>query len=120
LDGALVETWDKVGELLPPQERLPAEGLCASLHTTADREIIVVTMPTVKHAAEAYFVAIVISGDELAAYYVLEHSWTTRDEPRTALCAWEERGHINMGDGPLPEPEAFLTAVEDTIHTQGA
>jgi hypothetical protein len=119
LDRALVQTWDKAGELLPPEERLPAEGLSGSLHTAADLEIVVVTMPEVKHAAEVYFAAIVISGDELAAYYVLEHGWTTRDEPRTVLCAWDERGHINMGDGPPPEPEAFLTAVEDKIHTQG-
>jgi hypothetical protein len=112
LDLVLVQAWSRLGEAMPADSRLPAEGLASSLHSFQDRDIVLVTMPSAEHAAEVHFAAIVISGDRLTDYYVLEHRWTTEDEPRTVMCKWDERGHVNFGDGPPAEAGAFLAAVE--------
>jgi hypothetical protein len=104
---------------MPADDRLPADGLAASLHSFQDRDIVLVTMPRAEHAAEAYFVAIVISGGRLTDYYVLEHGWTTEDESRTVMCKWDERGHVNFGDGPPAETDAFLAAVEQLLASNG-
>jgi hypothetical protein len=112
LDTALAATWDRVGEGLPPADRLPGAGLTAALDERDGRHIVLVTMPRPEHGAEAYFAAIMVADDQLARYFVLEHGWTERDEPRTVLCEWDDQGrHINFGDGPPAEVNAFLSAV---------
>ena len=112
MDAALARAWDHAGDRLPPGDRLPHAGLAASLRgAAAGSQVVLVTMPRPAHAAEAYFAAIVVAGDQLAHYFVLEHGWTTRDEPRTVLCKWDERGHVNLGDGPPPDASAFLEAL---------
>jgi hypothetical protein len=111
MDGALAATWDAIGEHLPPDDRLPSDGLSASLHEVAGREVVIVTMPRVEHAAEAYLAGIVVASGELTDYFVLEHGWTVTDEPRTVMCKWDERGHVNLGDGPLPNQADFLAAI---------
>jgi hypothetical protein len=115
LNDTLARTWDRAGQAVPTAERLPREGLAASLHSVQNREIVLVTMPKAEHAAEAHFVAIVLSDGRLADYYVLEHGWTVRDEPRTVICKWDERGHANLGNGPPADPDAFLDAVEKLV-----
>jgi hypothetical protein len=119
LDNVLVQAWSRVGEAMPADGRLPADGLAASFHSFQDRDIVLVTMPRAEHAAEAHFVAIVISGSRLTDYYVLEHGWTTEDEPRTVMCKWDEGGHVNFGDGPRAETSAFLAAVEQLLASNG-
>jgi hypothetical protein len=112
MDAALGRGWDHVGDRLPPGDRLPREGLAASLHGAgAGSQVVLVTMPQPAHAAEAYFAAIVVDGGQLARYFVLEHGWTTQDEARTVLCEWDERGHVNLGDGPPPDGSAFLESL---------
>lgn len=120
LDAALALAWDQAGSRLPPAEHLPHAGLTGSLHDVDGRSVVLVTMPRPEHGAEAYFVAIVAAGGRLADYYVLEHGWTTRDEPRTVLCKWDERGHVNLGDGPPAEAAAFLSAVRARLGSSGA
>jgi len=115
MDDAPVRTWDRVGETVPPDDRLPSDGLAATLHSFDAREIVLVMMPTAEHCAEAYFVAIVIAGGHLTDYYVLEHGWTASDEPRTVMCKWDERGHVNLGDGPPADASAFLATVEQLL-----
>jgi hypothetical protein len=119
LDSVLVQAWSHVGQAMPAGGRLPADGLAASLHSFQDRDVVLVTMPKAEHAAEVHFVAIVISGDRLTDYYVLEHGWTTEDEPRTVMCKWDERGHVNFGDGPPADIGAFLAAVEQLLAANG-
>jgi hypothetical protein len=112
MDTALAATWDRAGEGLPPADRWPAAGLTATLDERDGRHIVLVTMPRPEHGAEAYFAAIVVAEDHLADYFVLEHGWTELDEPRTVLCKWDDQGrHVNFGDGPPAEANAFLSAV---------
>lgn len=112
MDAALARAWDHVGDRLPQGDRLPREGLAASLHGAGSgSQVVLVSMPQPAHAAEAYFAAIVVAGGRLVHYFVLEHGWTTQDEPRTVLCEWDERGHVNLGDGPPPDASAFLESL---------
>jgi len=80
LDTALAMTWDRIGDRLSPADRLPSAGLAASLHpagalhpATTGGQIVLVAMPPPAHAAEAYFAAIVVAGDQISRYFVLEH-----------------------------------------------
>jgi hypothetical protein len=43
--------------------------------------------------------------------FTLEHSWTLDGQPATVLAEWTAAGHVNYGDGPPPEQQAFLTAL---------
>jgi hypothetical protein len=120
MDAALATAWDQVGSHLPPADRLSHAGLEASLHVLDGRSVVLVTMPQPEHGAEAYFAAIVLAGGHLSDYFVLEHGWTTRDEPRTVLCKWDDRGHVNLGDGPPAGANAFLSAVQAQLRPSGA
>ena len=115
LDAALAMSWDQVGSRLPPADGLPYAGLEASLHDVDGTSVVLVTMPRPEHGAEAYFAAIVVAGGHLSDYFVLEHGWTIQDEPRTVLCKWDDRGHVNLGDGPPAEASAFLSAVRTQL-----
>ena len=112
LDTALTRTWEEVGDHLPPADRLSPAGLGASVQDVDGRHIVLVTMPYPEHGAEAYFVAIVVAGKHLVDYFVLEHGWTTEDEPRTVLCKWTDHGHVNLGGGPPAQSSSFLPAVQ--------
>lgn len=120
MDAALVRAWDQVGSRLPPADRWPHAGLEASLHDVDGRSVVLVTMPHPEHGAEAYFAAVVVADGRLSDYFVLEHGWTTRDEPRTVLCKWDHRRHVNLGDGPSAEANAFLSAVRAQLRSSGA
>jgi hypothetical protein len=120
MDAALAMARDQVGSHLPPADRLPHAGPAASLHDPEGRSVVLVTMPRLEHGAETYFAAIVLAGDHLSDYLVLEHGWTTRDEPRTVLCKWDDQGHVNLGDGSPAEANAFLPAVQTQLRPSGA
>lgn len=115
MDAALAMAWDQAGSHLPAAGRLPHAGLEASLHDLEGRSVVLVTMPRPGHGAEAYFAAVVLAGGRLSGYFALEHGRTTRDEPRTVLCTWDDRGHVNLGDGPPAEASAFLPAVQTQL-----
>ncbi|HZN67234.1 MAG TPA: hypothetical protein VFB66_18240 [Tepidisphaeraceae bacterium] len=94
----------------------------------------IVSLPQPLGPTEAYFIALVLHVDlgtlqgdgpmpenpELS-YYTLEHGVGLRGESRTVLCAWNaEEAHLNFGDGPPAEFEAFVEAVRRQIGGQGA
>lgn len=112
LDQLLRSWWHEVGEGLPAEERLPPDGLQSELVNAGDVPVLLVTMPAACHAAEAYFVAIT-PHDEPDAWrcFTLEHAWTLDDQPVTVLGEWTAAGHVNYGDGPPPERQAFLEAL---------
>ena len=120
MDTALAGAWNQVGSRLPPADRLPHDGLGASLHDLDGKSVVLVKMPHPEHGAEAHFVAVVVAGGQFSDYFVLEHGWTVRDEPRTVLCKWDDRGHVNLGDGPPAEANGFLSAVQAQLWPNGA
>jgi hypothetical protein len=86
----------------------------------------VVEMPRPKATTEIYFTAAVLLADpedgmpESAPmdlrYFTLEKGVVLDGPPRTVLCEWTSAGsHVNYGDGPEPQLEAFVRAVEESI-----
>ena len=115
--------WGRVAERLPAEARDAPHGLACETHAgPGGRTIVLVTMPPPEHTPEAFFAAAVFTPGPrkllfwrhppTADYLTLELGTTLGGEPRTVLCGWEKNGtHYNMGDGPPPEKEAFLTRV---------
>jgi len=112
LDQLLCGWWQELGQSLPAEERLPHDGLRSELANAGNVTVLLVTMPAACHAAEAHFVA-VAPGPEPDAWrcFTLEQAWTVDDQPATVLAEWTASGHVNYGDGPPPEPQAFLEAL---------
>ena len=87
----------------------------------------VIEMPTPRTAAEAYFVAAVLLADptkELPVSKEVQLRYITLEEgfvfpgapPRTVLAEWTaDRTHVNFGDGPPPQLEAFVAAIEGKL-----
>ena len=108
------ESWDRVGEGLPPELRLASDGLRAERVEAPELTAAVITLPPAEHVAEAHLVALVAGPDdqEHAEFFTLERAWTPAGEPATALGQWTRDGqHLDLGPGPEPDPRAFLDAV---------
>ncbi len=82
----------------------------------------VVEMPPPHAMTEAYFTAAVLLLDptqgqlDLATaavrYFTLELGFSLDNVPQTVLCEWGKDGaHINYGEGPTSDVEAFMAAV---------
>jgi hypothetical protein len=109
LDPLLCAWWQELGESLPAEERLPHDGLRSELANAGNVPVLLVTMPAAARAAEAYFVAVALYAEPDAwRCFTLEHTWTLDDQPATVLGEWTASGHVNYGDGPPPERQAFL------------
>lgn len=115
MTGAVVNLWNQIGSQLPEGESLPSDGLDVSLHDLDGTAVVLVTLPPAKHGAEAHFVGIVVADERLSAYYVLEYGWTMDNEPRTVLCRWDDQTHVNLGDGPPAQADAFLAAIRTRL-----
>jgi hypothetical protein len=110
----LAKLWVDLGTALPPEHRLPADGLGASWHEADGYEIALITLPPPGGVTDAYLAAIVVpKGGGNVRYLVLERGVPdTAGKPTTVLGEWLAGGdHFNMGAGPGPEPEPFLAAV---------
>lgn len=118
-------TWDKVGEDLPEQERIPATGLAAGLYTYGPIRAAVIALPHARHVGEAYLVAYVLIEDPVFGagdpeFFVLEHDVLPDGEPGTRVTRWTRDGrHLDLGPGPLPEIGAFLETIS-RVHTIGS
>ena len=94
----------------------------------------IVVMPEPQGPTEAYFVAIVLHVDVAAiqrgedapqqpqlSYYTLEKGVTLGGESRTVLCGWNAGGaHLNYGDGPPADFDAFVAAVTEHVAGRGS
>jgi hypothetical protein len=114
----LAKLWVDLGTALPPEQRLPADGLGASWHEAGGHEIALITLPPPGGVTDAYLAAIVVpKGGGKVRYLVLERGVPdAAGHPTTVLGEWLAAGdHANMGVGPGPEPEPFLAAVRDRL-----
>jgi hypothetical protein len=112
LDHALRSTWTRVGDALPPEDRLPPDGLTAGLRPSSHGDAFLITMPPAVHVTEAHFALVVLTPDQGVRYFVLEHAWHTDDTPYTVLGEWTERAHHNLGEGPAADADLFAAEVE--------
>jgi hypothetical protein len=109
--------WNRVGEGLPEPDRLPAEGLSHSYHERAGHRVLLISLPTARYPTEAHFTAIAVPTEgEAVRYFTLEYAVSPMDGGRyTVLGEWNEQRHINYGEGPPPDADAFLTAIDQML-----
>ncbi len=98
----LVGIWDKLGESLAVEDRLPADGLSAECRDTDDgMRMCTVTLPEAQVLPEAIFAVLAIRGKE--RWYLTYERTLVPDallEERAVLCAWTSDGtHLNYGFG---------------------
>ena len=124
-DGGLTalvhESWQRIGESLPEERRLPATGLRGDRFDTSELSAAVITLPRAEHIAEAHLVALVADPADPSRldFFTLEHSWTEDDAPATVIARWtRDARHLTLGDGPTPNPDDFLAAIT-RIHAIG-
>lgn len=95
--------------------------LVVSTLRVKDLPAILLKMPAPIAAAEAHMVGIILTDVPEDAkpeskgsfrYFTLEHGVNLDDSIRTVFCEWDDEGHKNFGDGPLPTVEAFASAIE--------
>lgn len=110
----LATVWDRVGETVPPDDRLPSDGLDVAYHALAGQDVLLVTLPAPDAPTEAHFVALV--GDPVR-FFTLEDAYSPLDGSRyTVLGEWTDSGsHVNHGPGPAPEPGLFLAAIGERL-----
>ncbi len=124
------EVWQEVCRMYAEgkQPTFSMADVKVEVKRVGDYPVLLITMPRPEFITQAYMVAIVlkIRFEELKTtlvnalmngagqprpevrYFVLEEG-----TGRTVLCAWDTAGeHINYGDGPPPDPEEFLKAIQ--------
>ncbi|MBV9470337.1 MAG: hypothetical protein JO316_24190 [Abitibacteriaceae bacterium] len=123
----LKSLWQSVGNELPRQERLSPDGLSCLIRKFDDYAIAIITLPKAFRVTEAYYTAFTfgpvstVPKGQLHSlpmrYFALEVGFSMPGEPsRTVFSEWtREPSHINMGDGPKPEVEAFFTKICELI-----
>lgn len=109
---ALNLLWERVGEQLPADQRIPGDGMQTSAHHRDHRLIVIVRPPSAEHISEAHFIGVVIEGQRVDRYFVLEHSWRLDDTPSTWMGEWTPDAHMSLGNGPRAgDEEGFLQDV---------
>jgi hypothetical protein len=95
-----------------------------------DSRCAVVEMPEPRSMTQCYFVAVLVGLDERTdnggdpspsvRYVTLEKGFEMSAESRTVLCEWTSEGtHLNYGDGPAPNLEAFVEELSKESITRG-
>ncbi len=122
LDGIAVQVVHACRRSRGEGGNLRADQLTVHKHKLGHRPCVIIEMPEPIATTEAYMVAIVQlreseasdededdEGDAERRYFTLEFS-SHRPAPHTVLAEWTEQGsHINMGGGPAPTVEAFVS-----------
>lgn len=130
----LLRLWSDAGEGLPPEDMVEPVGLSSFTRREGNLLITIVTLPEPRSVSEAHFTAIVCgplpappeeaTEEQLNAfeeaflsaptqYYTLEHGVQLAPlKKRTVFCSWTADGtHLNFGDGPEADAEAFLAFI---------
>ena len=112
LDGALRATWGEVGARHAENDRVSEDGLSVERRSVSGFDGLLVTLPTALNPAEAIFVLVVpLESPEARRLLALEFVWdVVNRRPYTVLGAWTQEGHINLGDRPKTDPDAFIEA----------
>ena len=124
-DDLIKDTWDEICKEFDKEQKteLTAEDIKVSTLRLGRYPVILVQMPEAKAVAEAIMVAIVLTSnvdselpeDSKYRYFVLELGSDYKGGLRTVMCEWTAGNHLNMGDGPNPQPESFLNVIEAII-----
>lgn len=104
-------------------ELIPPDGLEAFPFELSDDWIgVVVKLPEPRGMVEAFFAAYVLPNFDLNdeptddedfnyRFFTLELSAKKDYSPYTVFCEWKGESHENHGPGPIPEVNAFISAI---------
>ncbi|PIE18820.1 MAG: hypothetical protein CSA65_04085 [Proteobacteria bacterium] len=99
---------------------IPPRGLKGTLVGGARGVLVVVDLPRPRAMTEAHQVALVVPEQGDPRYFTLELGFDEDDHQRTVLCEWRDGAHMNFGDGPAPDIEAFAAAVRAKVEPESA
>lgn len=118
-DAFLRSVWDRVAEDVPTSLRLTADGLAFEIIDSDEGTIAVVVLPEASGEAEAHFVALVVHHQpEKARFFTLESAFSPVTQSRyNVLGEWTEDSHLNFGEGPSADQEAFVHAVMERVRS---
>lgn len=118
----LESIWNDLGAEVQKKKGvrpIPSAGLSTTVSDLAGRRCALITLPAPAANTEAYLLAIVLDNSApkpAVRYFTLERGFHVADNSiRTVLCEWTDSKHVNYGDGPPPNPQAFLAAVRDRL-----
>lgn len=129
-DEFLRDVWDYVGEQLDgsDERNSPFEpiGLSARVIENSPYMTCIVSLPNPETLPEAHFVAVVFgpftnlsaeTADQVPyRYFALELTYNPdKTERGTMLCEWRDGNHLNMGQGPPPDEDAFFMAIQQVM-----
>ena len=117
LAGVWAETERRIGRPVDGFDPAPTSVTTCRIGAHAT---VIVSMPAPVAVGEAHFVGVVLAeltpgADPGAAvgyrYFTLELGDRGDGSARTVLCEWKGARHLNFGDGPAPEVDAFVAAL---------
>jgi hypothetical protein len=116
--------WDDFGQELEIDHRVSHDGLTAKYIQKEKYKGIAISLPDPQNVPEAYFIFIVLKRTRFAdlnkinvpRYFTLELGIDpVIDKNRTVFCELIDDSHKNMGDGPEPKLDTFISFVEQII-----
>ncbi len=125
--GKLRGLWDAIGEDCAKQSGTPAlsaDGLRVHTVRIAGYPAAVIELPEPRGITEAHFVAAILLVDPAAErlpekpsarYLTLEKGFHLEGGERTVLCEWAAEAHLNYGDGPPAELDAFCNCAAEHL-----
>ncbi|MBL8931712.1 MAG: hypothetical protein JNL54_16450 [Kineosporiaceae bacterium] len=116
LEPALLGAWEALGDALPPQERVDAQGLSVWAVDLAGGRALLVRFPPVQRLPEALLAAVLPGADGAPPRYLtLEFAGTEDGQVQTMIGEWDGEAHRDWGVGPEPDPNAFVVALEQLL-----
>ena len=122
----LTSLWESSRSEIQPDDDdvvISTQGL-ASFQVDLDTRHsgVVVQFPSPTRTLEAYFAALILDRTSSLLnghrYFTLELADDSEGCERTVFCEWTDKRHINYGDGPRPEREAFIGHVARFLSNQ--
>ncbi len=129
--GFLLTRWGEAAmeldesEFLPPGDKLR----CDFVDLAGGYRAAIISLPEPRFATEAHMVAVVSRPEQrrflfktkpVLRYFTLEYGLADDGmTPRTVFGEWTQNSHLNYGDGPAANPQAFLGAMESMLSKSG-
>ena len=116
--------WNDIGKELEVEQRISHQGLTAKYVKRDKYEGIAISLPEPKIVPEAYYIFIIqkrnrfpfLNKNITPRYFTLElGSDPLSHNKRAVFCELSGSTHKNLGEGPEPDPEKFISFVEKYI-----
>ena len=120
-DDKWFKIWDDIGKELEVEDRMSHHGLTAKYIQKDKFEGIAISLPEPKNVPEVYFIIIIqkrslfsfLNKNIIPRYFTLEYGvFPIFNKKMTVFCELGENIHKNLGNGPEPDLDTFISFVE--------